>query len=122
MKSSCLVRTLIITTILFAAIFYFFTHLPTSVKEMVINFGLKKTKERLEKVEATEQQKLIVRQALQAYTEKLGQQNNISLNQVNEVADTLGKILEDNVITSEESQNFKNYIEEVMKNERRKKD
>jgi hypothetical protein len=122
MKSSCLFKTLIIATILLAGIFYFFTNTPGFVKQKIVDFSLRKVKERLEISEAGAKEKELVRHALQEYTEQLVSQKDINLNQVSRVGDTLSKMLKDNVITEEESQSFKKYIEEVIKNERRKKD
>lgn len=122
MKSSCLVKVLIIGTIILAIIFYFLTNLPKPAKEMAVDFVFKKLQERLVIAQAESEDKEEVVRALHEYTDDLLNKDAFNLNEIGRVSDTLKHILNDNVITTEESQKFKEYIEEVIANEGRKKD
>ncbi len=121
MKSSCFVKALIFTTILLAIIFYFLTNLPKPAKEMIVDFGFKKFQERLVAANADPEDKEEVVQALREYTDTLLTTNTFDLNEIGRVSDTLKSMLNDNVLTTEESQKFIKYIEEVIANEGRKK-
>lgn len=119
MKISCLAKFLIIGTIVLGAIFYYICRTPSFFSHRIVDFGLHKVKNKLEMAQASDSIKGVVREALEEYTGYLDSNKNINMNEVGKVADTLALLLKDNTITPQESQRFKEYIEEVIKHERR---
>ena len=112
---------MIFGTILLAVIIYFAAHFPVPLKQLIVDYGLKKTKEQLNLLQGTEQDKMAMVDCLKKYSEAMLQSDSFSLDRVSIESDRLEKILQDSVITEEKSQNFVHYIEKVIIDEGRTK-
>lgn len=125
MKPGCLIKTLIISTIILAVIFYIFTHkyneyVATPFKSTILKFALGKVQEKLSSVPNSDEKEEVIN-SLKAYVAFIDTSNKIDSKNIEEVSDSLESIISDTLITSDESEEFDSFINEMIEHERRKK-
>lgn len=114
MKKSCLVKILMISTVLFAVIFYFFTGgREKKIFEYVKSYGKEYLFDEIKKEinsipDSIEKDSTMA--LLNLYINDLFKSKNININEVDNVINQYKKIIADSTITSNELDSLKNFI------------
>ncbi|NCQ17471.1 MAG: hypothetical protein COZ80_03455 [Ignavibacteria bacterium CG_4_8_14_3_um_filter_37_9] len=125
MKTGCLIKGLIASTIFFAVIFYVATnkmddYIVNPIKKFSVNYMTKDLKDELRFVKATpEKDSLFVH--LNSFTKDITKMKTVNLNTVNDLVDSIKQYLDDSLVTQKDLENIKVIIEAELKNERSKK-
>ena len=125
MKPGCIIKTLIISTIILAVIFYIFTHkyneyVIAPFKSSILKFTLGKVQDELKVIPDTDEKEEVIN-ALKEYVAYVDTTSKIDSKNIEEVSDSLQSIISDTLITANESEEFENFIKEMIEHERRKK-
>lgn len=125
MKSGCLVKGLIASTIFFAVVFYIATnkyedYFVKPIKNFSVKYVTKDLKDDWQFVKATPEKDSLFSQ-INYFTKNLTKLNTVHLNAVNDVLDSIKFYLNDSLVTQKDLENIKVIIEAKLKDERSKK-
>ncbi|MCK9426733.1 MAG: hypothetical protein M0Q21_11895 [Ignavibacteriaceae bacterium] len=125
MKSGCLIKALIASTIFFAVVFYIATnklddYFVKPVKDFSIKYFTKDLKDQFKHVKETPEKDSLFAQ-INYFTNNLKDLNTVHLDAVSEVLDSIEFFIGDSVVTQKDLENFKVIIEAKLKDERSKK-
>ena len=125
MKKGCLIKSLFVSTIVLAVVFYVITnkfdeYISVPFKNIIVKYSLGHVQDRLALVPESAEKDTVIA-SLKKYILDLKSKNEFSFDSIGGVADSLSEIISDKIITPEECKNFEKYLNEVIKNERRKK-
>ncbi|MCK9211259.1 MAG: hypothetical protein M0P61_10525 [Ignavibacteriaceae bacterium] len=125
MKSGCLVKGLIISTIFFAGVFYIATNKSDDyfikpIKNFSVKYFTKDLKNQFRYVKETPEKDSLFAQ-VNYFTNNLKELNTVHLNAVSEVLDSIKFYLNDSLVTQKDLKNIKVIIEAKLKDERSKK-
>ncbi len=125
MKTGCLVKALIGSTIVFAVIFYIATnklddYIVNPIKNFSVKYVTKDLKNKFEFVKETPEKDSLFSQ-LNYFTENIKKFKTVHLNSVEDVIDSLDTYLDDSVVTTKDLEKINAIIEAKLKNERSKK-
>lgn len=117
MKPGCLIKSLIVSTVLVAvAVYIFHNHGDEYIKTPLIKFALEHTLGDVKKdltAMAPGIQKDSLVTALDSYVAGLYSKKVIQVNELKQVADSLTILVADQKVTSEEAQRFINFLNEL---------
>lgn len=125
MKIGCLVKFLLISTIILGFLFYIFINkfdefiLRPGIK-YAISFALDGADKELAALPVSEERDSLIK-IIENYTLEHLKFKHVSLNATERIADSLRSIIKDRVIDPKEIDDFDEYIQKVLENERRKK-
>lgn len=125
MKTGCLIKALVGSTIFFAVVFYIATnklddYIVNPIKNISVNYVTKGLKEKFSYVKATPEKDSLFSQ-INYFAENIKKFKTVHLNSVEDVIDSLDSYLDDSVVTTKDLEKIKAIIEAKLKNERSKK-
>ena len=126
MKTGCLIKGLIASTIFFAVVFYITTnklddYFVNPIKNFSVKYITKDLKDDWRFVKETPEKDLLLSQ-VNYFAKDLAKLNTVHLNAITDVLDSIKFYLKDSLVTQNDLENIKVLIEEKLKNERSKKD
>lgn len=125
MKTGCLIKALIGSTIFFAVVFYIATnklddYVVNPIKNFSVKYVTKDLKEKFHYVKETPEKDSLFSQ-INYFTNNIKKFNTIHLNAIEDVIDSIDFFLGDSVVTTKDLENINAMIEAKLKNERSKK-
>lgn len=112
MKKGCLIKLLVVSTIIFAAVFYIFTNkldtwIVKPIKSFVYDSAFGEVKENIELLKPSTEKDSLVNVLKGIMTDFENKKNiNINVKHLNSIADSLLSFTSDSVITPEELNRF----------------
>ncbi|MHC1736847.1 MAG: hypothetical protein AB9882_02415 [Ignavibacteriaceae bacterium] len=125
MRRGCLVKGLIISTILFAALFYVLTiklddWVLNPLKETFYNSNFDDVKENIKELKESPYKDSLIT-AFKEYSKEFRELKNIDLNEIGEKAAKVGLLLKDSTVSKEDFEQIKKILEsKKQKNEKSK--
>jgi len=125
MKSGCLIKGFIASTIFFAVVFYIATnkmddYIVKPIKSLSANYLTKNVKNEWAHVKASPEKDSLFSQ-IEYFTNNVKELKTVNLTAIGEVLDSINTFLDDSLVTKKDLENIKVMIEAELKHERSKK-
>ena len=125
MKSGCLIKALIGSTIFFAVVFYVATnklddYFVNPIKNLSVKYVTKDLEKDWRYIKATPEKDSLMSE-INYFTKNLTKLNTVHLDAVHDVLDSIKIYLDDSLVTHQDLENIKVIIEAKLKDERSKK-
>jgi len=125
MKTGCLIKTLIFSTVFFAVVFYIATnklndYIVNPIKNLSVKYASKGIDDKLKFVKESPEKDSLFSQ-ITYFTNNVKNLNTVHLDAVSEVMDSINYYIADSLVTIKDLDNIKLIIEAKLKNERSKK-
>jgi len=125
MKTGCIIKALIASTIFFAVVFYIVTnkmddYFVNPIKNLSVNYMTKSLKDDWQYVKSTPEKDSLMSE-INYFTKNLTKLKTVHLDAVHDVLDSIKIYLDDSLVTHQDLENIKVIIEAKLKDERSKK-
>jgi hypothetical protein len=125
MKKGCLVKGLVLSTILFAGLFYLITNesedlIVKPVKEFFIKNSLGNINSKIKQVKSSKEKDSLI-SVFNSYINSIKEYETIHINDIDQAIHQIDLITKDKKVDSAELKKFISLIQEYPKNERSKK-
>jgi len=125
MKSGCLIKALVASTIFFAIVFYIATnkmddYFINPIKNFSVKYMMNDLKDEWSFIKASPEKDSLFLQ-MRDFGKSMANMRTVHLNAVNEVLDSVKFYLNDSAVSHSDLESIKTIIEAKLKNERSKK-